>query len=179
MRFLPATWTTLRKALAGIAAGSLMAGAAWAQAPEHDLKAAFIYNFVQFTSWPETALKGSTINLCVSQGTRLYMALQAIAGKPAHNRAILLRPLAEAQAGDCHVLVASADDRERTSLLRRLAERQPVLTITDDPELIRDGMMIGMALDNGRIAFIIDNTRAAQHGLAISSRLLRLARSVQ
>lgn len=46
---------------------------AFAQAPEHDLKAAFIYNFIQFTQWPEAAMKGGTINLCSSSGTLLLV----------------------------------------------------------------------------------------------------------
>ena len=152
---------------------------AFAQAPEHDLKAAFIYNFVQFTQWPETAMKGGTINLCSSPGTLLNMALEAIAGKTAHGRAIAIIPLAGAAPGDCHVVIATEDDRSRVALVRKIAGSGAVLSVTDDPELLREGMLIGMALEGKRVTFVIDNTRATARGLVLSSRLLRLARSVQ
>lgn len=152
---------------------------AFAQAPEHDLKAAFIYNFVQFTQWPEAALKGGTINLCSSTGTLLNMALQGVAGKTAHGRAIAIVPLAGAAPGDCHVVVATEEDRSRLALVRRIARSGPVLSVTDDPELLREGVLIGMELDGRHVTFVIDNSRASAAGLVLSSRLLRLAKSVQ
>ncbi|HNN09268.1 MAG TPA: YfiR family protein [Azospira sp.] len=152
---------------------------AFAQAPEHDLKAAFIYNFIQFTQWPDAAMKGGTINLCSSPGTMLNMALQGIAGKTAHGRAIAIVPLAGAAPGDCHVVVVTEDDRGRAAMVRKIAGTGAVLSITDDPEILREGLLIGMALDGKRIVFTIDNSRAVTAGLVLSSRLLRLARSVQ
>jgi hypothetical protein len=149
------------------------------QVPEHELKAAFIYNFIQFTQWPEGQLKGSTLNVCVSPGNILHLALQAIAGKTAHGRAIALQPLPSAQVAGCHVLVAEMSDRARLPQIRRAISAEAVLTITDDPELMREGFMIGMLVEGNRIAFIVDNSRAAEVKLVISSRLLRLAKSVR
>lgn len=149
------------------------------QVPEHELKAAFIYNFIQFTQWPEGQLKGSNLNVCVSQGTILHMALQAIAGKSAHGRVIALQPLPSAPVAGCHVLVAEMSDRPRLPQIRRAISTEPVLTITDDPDLMRDGFMIGMLVEGNRIAFLVDNTRAAEVKLIVSSRLLRLAKSVR
>lgn len=170
----------LRQMLFTIAASGAAIGGALAQpATEHDLKAAFIYNFVQFTQWPEGALKGGTINLCVSRGTILHMALEPIAGKTAHGKIVALTPFQNEAVTGCHVLVAESDDRNKLGQLRRLMADGPVLTITDDPELMREGFMIGMLVESRRIAFIVDNTRATGARLTISSRLLRLARSVQ
>lgn len=170
----------LRQMLFAVAVSGVAIGGALAQpATEHDLKAAFIYNFVQFTQWPEDALKGGTINLCVSKGTILYMALEPIAGKTAHGKIVALTPIQNEAATGCHVLVAESDDRNKLAQLRKLMADGPVLTITDDPELMREGFMIGMLVESRRITFIVDNTRATGARLTISSRLLRLARSVQ
>lgn len=170
----------LRQTLFGIAACCVAAGTALAEpAPEHELKAAFIYNFIQFTQWPENQLKGSTLNVCVSPGTILHMALQAIVGKNAHGRVIALQPLPSAQVAGCHVLVAEMSDRVRLPQIRRAISTEPVLTITDDPELMREGFMIGMLVEGHRIAFLVDNTRATEAKLVVSSRLLRLAKNVR
>lgn len=170
----------LRQMLLAIAAtGAAISSASAQPAAEHDLKAAFIYNFVQFTHWPEGALKGGTINVCVSKGAILHMALEPIAGKTAHGRIIALTPIQNEAVTGCHVLVAENGDRNRLAQFRKLIADGPVLTITDDPELMREGFMIGMLIEGSRIAFIVDNTRASGAKLAISSRLLRLAKSVQ
>lgn len=172
----------LRKSLAGIATCTVAAGAALAQsapAPEHELKAAFIYNFIQFTQWPESAFKGTTLNLCVTRGTILYMALEPVTGKIVHGRTIALVPTQPEQSANCHVLVAESSDRGQAHQIRRVIANEPVLTITDDPELMREGFMIGMLVEGKRIAFIVDGTRASEARLTVSSRLLRLAKSVR
>lgn len=169
-----------RQMLLAIATCLVASGAAAAEpVPEHELKAAFIYNFIQFTQWPEGQIKGSTLNVCVSPGTILHMALQAIAGKSAHGRVIALQPLPTAQVAGCHVLVAESGDRSRLPLVRRAIASEPVLTVTDDLELMRDGFMIGMMVEGGRISFLVDNSRATEVKLVVSSRLLRLAKSVR
>lgn len=155
------------------------ATSAIAQVPEHDLKAAFIYNFVQFTQWPEGSIRGSKINLCASPGSLLYMALQGLTGKTVHGKAIAILPLAGSTPGDCQVVIATGNDHPQASQIRKLTEG-PVLSITDDPELLRDGrMVIGLAVESGRVTFIIDNTRAIEGRLVVSSRLLRLAKGVR
>ncbi|HEX5802920.1 MAG TPA: YfiR family protein [Azospira sp.] len=156
------------------------AGAAFAQqaVPEHELKAAFIYNFIQFTQWPKGG-DGAAVNVCANRDSVLFAALQAIAGKLANGRPIVLQALPEARPEMCHVLVATEPDRAQMAALMQAIGAAPVLTVTDDAELIRHGLMIGMVVDAGRMAFIVDNTRASRVGLSISSRLLRLARSVQ
>lgn len=170
----------LRHTLSGIAACLVAVGAALAQpAAEHDLKAAFIYNFIQFTQWPEDHLKGASLNVCATPGTIMYMALQAVAGKTAHGRVIALQALQADRVSTCHVLVAENGDRGRISQIRRVIANEPVLTITDDPELMHEGFMIGMTLDGNRVVFVIDNSRANEAKLAVSSRLLRLAKSVR
>lgn len=149
------------------------------QVPEHELKAAFIYNFIQFTQWPGGQLKGGTLNVCVSPGSVMHMALQAISGKRAHGQMIALQPLPTVPAAGCHVLVAGSNDRVHLPQIHRAITSEPVLTITDNPEWVRDGFMIGMVVEGGRIAFLIDNTRANEVKLVVSSRLLRLAKHVQ
>lgn len=155
------------------------AGAVAEPVPEHELKAAFIYNFVHFTQWPKEAFAAPQLTICADRGSLLYPGLQALVGKTVNERPIALRPLAGAAPGDCQVIVASEGDRPRLPLIRRLSDGAPVLTVSDDPELMREGMIIGMAVDAGRMSFVIDNTRAGKAGLSISSRLLRLARGVQ
>lgn len=148
------------------------------KAPEHDLKAAYIYNFIQFTEWPEDGLKSSTLNVCASAGTVLYVALQAIVGKTSHNRTIALKSLQTTPATDCNVLIAEKSDRELYSQIRHKIANLPILTISDDAELTTGDFMITIAILNERIRFVINSTRALEVKMVFSSRLLRLAAKV-
>ena len=146
---------------------------ALAQAPEHELKAAFVFNFVQFTDWPNGSLPADRLTLCVSPGSPFVRALQELEGK----RAVVAR--GEARPGDCQVVIATPVDRPQLATLKRLIGTGPVLSITDASELARENMLIHLQIDNGRMVFDIDNTKAQSSGLILSSRILRLARSVR
>lgn len=149
------------------------------QAPEHDLKAAFIYNFIQFTEWPEGSLKGQVVNLCASSGTLMYMALQAISGKTSQNRTLSLKPIQTTLLTDCNVLIADHSEQDLFGKIRTELGQTPVLTIIDGTDPGQNQFLIGMNIVDGRITFIIDKTRATALKLSFSSRLLRLAAKVQ
>lgn len=155
---------------------------AGAQSPvaEHDMKAAYILNFIQFVEWPIDSLGGAKDwRLCVSAFSPLVRPLHALHGKELPNgqqvRVHLFDP-GNAQA--CRVLVLQGTDLERLAR-EPLLGRRGTLTLSDDPAALRIGVMIGLAEQGGRIVFDVDNAAAAKAGLVISSRLLRLARSVR
>src|ERR1700691_3755800 len=56
--------------------------------PEYRLKAAFLYNFALFTEWPADI--GSTLNLCVYGRDPFGEEINALQGKPAGNRRIVV-----------------------------------------------------------------------------------------
>lgn len=175
-------------ALGWLALAWLACGQAGAQpVPEHDMKAAFVYNFTVFTEWPPEALPaGSALSVCASPGNPLFPALAAIKDKPVHGRPVALRPTAGSVRG-CHVLVLDRSDRERWPQWKRELDGSPVLTVTDDQIIGRDGAVITVSSDSSgdaaggarRMGFDIDMTAARGAQLALSSKLLRLARSVQ
>lgn len=149
-----------------------------AQVQETDLKAAVIYNFVQFTQWPDKAGTTSTINICVSPENALYDALQKTAARPVQGREVVVVPMMNAGVGDCHVVFMSADDKRKSAQFQRLLAG-PVLGVTDDAAVLPGEMIIVMSIEKSRIVFSVNNAKAVSSGLSISSRLLRLARSIQ
>jgi hypothetical protein len=148
---------------------------AYAQVSESELKAAVIYNFVQFTQWPDKS-GSSVITLCMSPESGLYAALQKVAARPAQGREVAVVPIVNAGSGDCQAVFMTYEDKRRLPQFQRLLTG-PVLSITDDPAA--GDMMIVMSVERNRIVFSVNNAKAVSTGLSISSRLLRLARSVQ
>jgi hypothetical protein len=164
---------------------SLLASAGTAPAiaepvPENDLKAAFVFNFAVFTEWPQDALAaGAPIRVCASTAGPLSAALQSLGDKVVNGHRIgVVRPL-PSNVRSCHVLVLASSDRERWGQLRRELAGAHVLTVSDDSTISADGAMIGLTVENQRIGFDVDLGAARSARLSISSKLLRLARSVQ
>jgi hypothetical protein len=166
----------------------LAGGHARAQLPagagEAELKAAILFNFAMFTEWPADTLPASApLRLCVFQGNSLLTALSGLQEKQVSGHRISVRALpatpGAAQLAACHLLVLDAQDRERWPLLKHDLSTSSVLTVADDRIIGASGAMISFGIDNRRVGFDVDMAPVRQARLTLSSKLLRLARSVQ
>lgn len=151
------------------------------QVPEYTLKAALIYNFALFTDWPGgTRAEGGTLNICINRDSALGPALAGLSDKQIKGRRVAVRQSNDAETlRTCHVLFLDSVDRERWGRIKKSLGGLSVLTVSDDGEIGRDGVIIALYLDHNRIGFDIDMQAARQAGLLLSSKLLRLARTVQ
>jgi hypothetical protein len=167
----------------------LRSAAAAAPVQENDLKAAFVFNFAVFTEWPQEALgAGAPLSLCASVASPLYAPLASLQDKLVNGHRIAVRgvdahsqerPGQERLIRSCHVLVLDHSDRERWPQLRRDLAGGHVLTVTDDHGLAAAGTVIAFSAEDTRIGFDVDLGAARAARLTLSSKLLRLARSVQ
>lgn len=146
---------------------------------ENDLKAAFVFNFAVFTEWPQDALAGGApISLCASPGNAMLAALAGLQDKLVNGHRIAVRSSLAPVRG-CHVLVLDRADRERWAQLKQELAGATVLTVSDDRVISGDGAIIGLSVADSRIGFDVDMGAARVARLQLSSKLLRLARSVQ
>jgi hypothetical protein len=168
-----------RTALAVVAATGVPAHAE--PIPEYTLKAAFVYNFALFTDWPQSASgEAGPLQLCFSADSVLRPALSDLNDRLVKGRRIIARAVTNFDAiRHCHLLFLDGGDRVRWSAARNGLRSAPVLTISDDPEIIRTGALIALYFDNDRIAFDINMPAVREAQLTLSSKLLRLARAMQ
>jgi hypothetical protein len=147
---------------------------------EHDLKAAFVYNFALFTDWPaDTIYEGGTLNICINPASALRPALNALRDKPIRGRRIALREPAPGTVRACHVLFLEATDRRAWPQMREALAGATVLTVADDQEPGLEGSIIMLGFEGNRIVFSIDTRAAGAASLILSSKLLRLAAEVR
>ncbi|MES2322731.1 MAG: YfiR family protein [Pseudomonadota bacterium] len=159
--------------------GALCAPGAAQPVQENDMKAAYVFNFAVFTEWPQEVLAGGApISLCASAANPLFHALSQLNDKVVNGHRIAVRNTVTPVRG-CHVLVLDKNDRERWAQLKRELAGAHVLTVSDDRSISADGAVIGLSVDERRIAFVVDMAAARSARLNLSSKLLRLARSVQ
>lgn len=145
---------------------------------EYLIKAAFLYNFARFTRWPSDAFQGasSPLRLCILGKDPFGPTLETIAKKKVAKRRIVISHLVWAEdAPECHVLFISASAHGRLGELFKLLDGKPVLTVSDEPGIVRSGSVIGLEIVDRKVRFRVNVDAAEGAGLKLSSRLLNLA----
>ena len=153
--------------------------AAGAQAPEYDVKAAFLFNFVKFVEWPEGAFAGerAPVTICVYGEDPFGPALEAVVQdeKVGERSLLVQRPDSLDGLGGCHLLFVSRSERERMREVLAQVRGEPVLTVGDADGFLRAGGVVNFVLEGGKVRFLIGQAAAERSGLRISSKLMRLA----
>jgi hypothetical protein len=159
----------------------LMPPVAFAQdVTEPALKAAFIYNFIRFTEWPEPFPASDPFVICVAGDSAVSQALERVVkGREFSGRRLVVSSVAISEAKEpCRVLyVSGVTASQGVQLLARL-ERSPVLTISDLGGFTEAGGMAEFFFERGRLRFNINLEAAKRSGLQMSSRLLALANRI-
>ncbi len=150
-----------------------------------DVKAAFIFNFIKFTTWDEAHFSGddSPLEICVAGNNALYVSLvRAVDGKTVRGRSLSVSTVEspeKIQAPTCHVVVVGGEEKEKAWRAAALLAGTPVLTVGESPDFVRHGGVIGFTVDGRKLGFEISLTNAKTADLEISSKLLQLARVVE
>ena len=148
-------------------------------APVHDVKAAFLYNFTRFVTWPAGIPPGSEpFRLCVVADRETTEAIgRTMIGETVNNRPAETRvPRTAEEIQLCQLLFVDEDGEARSKPLLEAARRLPVLIVGDGEEFPQRGGAIGFVVENGKLRFDIHARNAERGGLTISSRLLNVAR---
>jgi hypothetical protein len=148
---------------------------------EYEVKAAFIYNFIQFVEWPPIALadEGAPFRVCVYGDDPFGPALERVVrGERLNGHPLMIERVAVgAAATQCHLLFVPQSQSVRAAAALRAAGAGPVLSVGESPDFLRSGGMINLFVDGGRVRFDVNVAAASAHGLAASSKLLRIARN--
>lgn len=149
---------------------------------EHQVKAAFLYNFAKFVEWPAEAFSGpaAPLQLCVLGEDPFGSDLRdLVKGKIVGGRAVqVLNPVNLEQSRTCHILFVSPSEKGGTRhIIEELSDRS-VLIVGDSRGFAEQGGMINFVLENDRVRFEINVKAAERARLKISSRLLNVAKLV-
>jgi len=169
--------------------GRLCAAGAWlaACAPVHavnelDVKAAVVANLLAFTDWPAAAAPApnAPLVLCVGALQPLRAPLTTLNGRVVRQWVLRVHELATADAtAQCHALLVDDNLLAARPALRRELRALPLLTFADGQQAADAPVCIRLDVIDGRVGFSVDLATARANGLALSSRLLRLAREVK
>ena len=169
------TWITAMLTPACLA---LLAPPAQAQYGEYEVKAAFMFHFVQFVKWPSGSAGPVTVGILGDDpfGGALAKAVQDEANEG--RKVAVKRSRKVEDLKGCQIVFVSSSERANlTGILASLAGAH-VLTVGDYEGFAKQGGTIGFSFVGEKVRFEINNGAARRSGLEISSRLLKLASRV-
>ncbi len=140
------------------------------------VKAVLLYNFAKFTDWPVKVFSGQSGPIFFSAtGVSMAKILGLFEGKQVKKRSIKFRDFNSNPQYFSHILfISSSDHKSVDQILSKIANKA-ILTISDIPNFIHKGGMIGLVKKDDRIRFEINFDATRKAGLRISSQMLLLA----
>lgn len=144
---------------------------------ERQLKAAFIYNFAKFVSWPASTFKDAQapVSICLIGNDPMKSSFDDLSTKRIEGRPLNMRQIASLdQMQGCHILFISASVKDNLPKIMEAATKMSILTIGDTKGFADAGVMINFVFKDNKIAFEINPAAADKASLKISSKLLKL-----
>ena len=145
---------------------------------EYEVKAAFLYNFTRFVTWPAlpAGQDKDSLNLCIIGNDPFGDLLNPIRDRKSQGKSLnLLYPDDPLNIVDCQAVFVGESQLRNLPLINELSQKHHILTVSDTPDFVGKGGMIGYVKQGNVIRFEINLTSATAAGLTINSRLLELA----
>jgi hypothetical protein len=145
---------------------------------ETELKAAYLYNFAYFVTWPTANKAFQFCSYANSPVTGILAKL--IEGERVNDSPmqLLIDPIPE-QLHECQVIYIPAQQERILAATLEFVRPYPVLTVSDIPDFEHRGGMIRLTNDGLRVQPVIQLKNVTRIGLAISSKLLRSSRLIE
>jgi hypothetical protein len=159
--------------LSGTAASAQTAGFS-----EYDIKAAFLYNFGKFVDWPSNSFGSSDAPLVIGiyGDSPFHNNLDdVVRGRMIDGHRVIAESVSFNTMDKCQVLFICPSEQKNLSAILRKLDGSGVLTVTQNIDPFKSGVMINFTVINDQIRFEINDAAARRVGLKISSKLLMLA----
>ncbi len=150
---------------------------------EYQLKAAFLYNFTSFVTWPKERFASESAPLVIGVfgedpfGETLELTFRD--RKQGSHGFEIRRSHKLEELQDCHLLFTAAGHRKDAAALAAHCRSRSILLVSEDPGFLEEGGIVNFVIVENTVRFEIQVDEAKRSNLKISSRLLRLARIVR
>lgn len=150
---------------------------------EYQVKAAYLFNFSRFVSWPlrDAASAGGPFAICVMGKDPFGSVLDStLAGETIEGRNVIARRVTQVEdAAGCRVLFISMSEESRLKDILTGLDRSSILTVSDIAHFAERGGMIQFVLQGDRVRFEVNLASAIGAKLTLSSDLLKVAVAVR
>ena len=145
------------------------------------LMAAYMYNFVNYTEWPQQSFKkDETLTIGILGRDPFGDVFDRVEGSYIRGKRLVIRRfLSSTYIHDCHMLFIDRSAKEPLKQILTSANEKNVLTISDIDGFAASGGIVEFYYTDNNIRFKINVTEANQSNLKISSKILELATIVK
>ena len=164
--------------VAGCGVPSIFAGQQ--KAGEYQVKAAFLYNFINFIDWPPQSSIESrpTITLCIVGDDPFGDALEDLQNETVRGKKLAIKYRSYDDLRGCDILFLPVSEKHHAAKILRSIGKSDVLTVSDTEESARQGIIISFFIERQKVRFAVNIEAARRAGLKISAKLLKLAKIV-
>jgi hypothetical protein len=167
----------------GVFAVAMLTCAATAQSREYQIKAAFLYNFAQFTDWPSAAFANTNAPFYIGiLGDDPFDGSldETIQGETINGHKIVaVRSQRIEDLKNCQIIFVCKSEKKRVGEILTELDSRPILTVSEIDGFAQRGGNINFFLAGTKVRFEINPGAAQSDGLKISSQLLSLGKIVQ
>jgi hypothetical protein len=144
-------------------------------ATENQIKAAYIYYFLEFVKWPENT---NTLIIGVLGDDEFYPVMEKIVrGKTMFDKDIVVKRLTQIEeALQVNVLFIGPSQYSNLPSILTILGRSAVLTIGDEKGFAARGVMINFVVEGEYVRFEVNPDAVKRTKLKVSSQLLKLGR---
>lgn len=145
------------------------------------VKAAFVFNILKFTQWPDRAQRDEpeNLSLCVLRDRQMLSALRQLSGRALRGYRLDIRALEDAGAvAACDAVFVGGTENGYGDVFDK-ARSGGVLSIADAPQAIEAGAMVTLVPQGTRIGIAVNVEAARTADIRFSAELLKLAQIVE
>lgn len=149
---------------------------------EYEIKAAYLYNFINYIDWPADALPaaGGTITVGIVGDNPFGAAITPLNGKQIKGRTIVIKEISSPKdIEQCQMVFICASEKARLPEIFGQLKESKVLTVSEIEGFASQGGIINFISVRNKVRFEINPDAARGKGLTISSELLKLAKLVK
>jgi hypothetical protein len=145
---------------------------------ESQVKAAYLYNFGKFVTWPNDGpASAERFQICILGKDPFGSVLDStVNGESIDRKKIQIRRFDKMQdAAGCNVLYVSSSEESRLPAILAESQRLRLLTVSDILHFAERGGAIGLVTQQDRVRFEVNRSTAERSHLVLSSELLKVA----
>lgn len=149
---------------------------------EYEIKAAYLYNFINYIDWPAGALppEGGTITIGIVGESRFGPALEPLNGKQIKGRTLAVKQIPSGkELEQCQIVFICPSEKSRLPEILGQLKDARVLTVSEIEGFAEQGGIINFISEHNKVRFEINPDAARRTGLNVSSELLKLAKLVK
>ena len=151
--------------------------AATISAPVDKIKSAYIYQFLQFVTWPDISNHpDQSFNICVFGKETITENLKLLDLSHQGEKLIEVKfPKSMDDANNCNILYIAETNNDKLQAILEYLHDKPILSVSSMKNFAKRGGIIGFVTLNNKVRLQINRKPALQANLKISAKLLEVS----